>query len=88
MAEKVRLVTENDFLRERFLAETEAHLTELSGTSGKIQDVLRIVSRLKDNRRPFSSWARVGREKNWWPAPSTSADRSRKCPLLPSIAAR
>ncbi|HWF40038.1 MAG TPA: sigma-54 dependent transcriptional regulator [Candidatus Acidoferrales bacterium] len=50
MAEKVRLVTENDFLRER--AETESQLDGIVGTSGKIQDVLRIVSRLKDNRAP------------------------------------
>jgi two-component system response regulator AtoC len=50
MAEKVRLVTENTFLRER--VETETQLDGIVGTSGKIQDVLRIVSRLKDNRAP------------------------------------
>ena len=48
MAEKVRLATENHFLRER--AETETQLDGIVGTSANIQDVLRIVSRLKDNR--------------------------------------
>jgi len=50
MAEKVRLVTENQFLRERVDAET--HLDGITGTSAKIQDVLRMVSRLKDIRTP------------------------------------
>ena len=50
MAEKVRLATENHFLRER--AETETQLDGIVGTSAKIRDVLRIVSRLKDNRAP------------------------------------
>ncbi|HKQ85263.1 MAG TPA: sigma-54 dependent transcriptional regulator [Candidatus Acidoferrales bacterium] len=50
MAEKVRLVTENQFLRER--VETEASLDGIIGTSTKIQDVLRMVSRLKDGRTP------------------------------------
>jgi DNA-binding NtrC family response regulator len=50
MAEKVRLVTENQFLRERVDAET--HLDGITGTSAKIQDVLRMVSRLKDLRTP------------------------------------
>ena len=50
MAEKVRLVTENQFLRERVNAET--HLDGITGTSAKIQDVLRMVSRLKDIRTP------------------------------------
>ena len=50
MAEKVGLVAENEFLRERFLAETEAH--GIIGTHPKIQDVLRMVSRLKDTRTP------------------------------------
>jgi two-component system response regulator AtoC len=50
MAEKVRLVTENQFLRERVNAETK--LDGITGTSAKIQDVLRIVSRLKDTRTP------------------------------------
>ena len=50
MAEKVRLVTENQFLRERVSAET--HLDGIVGSSAKIQDVLRMVSRLKDIRTP------------------------------------
>ncbi len=50
MAEKVRLVTENQFLRER--VETEASLDGIIGSSTKIQDVLRMVSRLKDGRTP------------------------------------
>jgi DNA-binding NtrC family response regulator len=50
MAEKVRLVTENQFLRER--VNTEAQLDGIEGTSAKIQDVMRMVSRLKDTRTP------------------------------------
>jgi two-component system, NtrC family, response regulator AtoC len=50
MAEKVRLVTENQFLRERVDAET--NLDGITGTSAKIQDVMRMVSRLKDIRTP------------------------------------
>jgi DNA-binding NtrC family response regulator len=50
MAEKVRLVTENQFLRERVTAETQ--LDGIVGSSVKIQDVLRMVSRLKDIRTP------------------------------------
>jgi DNA-binding NtrC family response regulator len=50
MAEKVRLVTENQFLRER--VNTETQLDGIEGTSTKIQDVMRMVSRLKDTRTP------------------------------------
>jgi two-component system response regulator AtoC len=50
MAEKVRLVTENQFLRER--VDAGAELGGITGTSAKIQDVLRMVSRLKDIRTP------------------------------------
>lgn len=50
MAEKVRLVTENQFLRER--VNTDAQLDGIIGTSVKIQDVMRMVSRLKDTRTP------------------------------------
>jgi len=50
MAEKVRLVTENEFLRERVSA--EENLDGIIGTSANIQDVLRMVSRLKDTRTP------------------------------------
>jgi two-component system response regulator AtoC len=50
MAEKVRLVTENQFLRER--VNTEESLDGIIGTSANIQDVLRMISRLKDTRTP------------------------------------
>src|SRR5207245_4880040 len=50
MAEKVRLITENQFLRER--VSTEENLDGIVGASAKIQDVLRMVSRLKDTRTP------------------------------------
>jgi two-component system, NtrC family, response regulator AtoC len=50
MAEKVRLVTENAFLRER--VSTEENLDGIVGTSANIQDVLRMISRLKDTRTP------------------------------------
>ncbi len=50
MAEKVRLVAERDFLRERVNAETE--LNEITGSSPRIQDVLRLIGRLKDTRTP------------------------------------
>lgn len=50
MADKVRLVEENLFLRERM--ETEASLYGIVGSSAKIQDVLRMISRLKDTRTP------------------------------------
>src|SRR5215471_8089430 len=50
MAEKVNLVTENEFLRERVT--TEEKLDGIIGTSAHIQDVLRMISRLKDTRTP------------------------------------
>jgi two-component system, NtrC family, response regulator AtoC len=50
MSEKVRLVTENEFLRERVGAESK--LDGITGSSAKIQDVLRIISRLKETRTP------------------------------------
>ena len=50
MAEKVRLVTENEFLRER--VDTEDNLDGIIGASANIQDVLRMISRLKDTRTP------------------------------------
>src|SRR5207237_6640145 len=50
MAEKVRLVDENRFLRERMDTETKLH--GIVGSSAKIQDVLRLISRLKDTRTP------------------------------------
>ncbi len=48
MAEKIRLVEENQFLRERI--DTESGLHGIVGSSAKIQDVLRMISRLKDTR--------------------------------------
>jgi two-component system, NtrC family, response regulator AtoC len=50
MAEKVHLVTENEFLRERVTA--EENLDGIIGSSANIQDVLRMISRLKDTRTP------------------------------------
>ena len=50
MAEKVQLVEENQFLRER--VDTESDLHGIVGSSAKIQDVLRMISRLKDTRTP------------------------------------
>src|SRR2546426_878709 len=50
MAEKVRLVEENEFLRER--ANTESELHGIVGVSAKIQDVLRMITRLKDTHTP------------------------------------
>jgi DNA-binding NtrC family response regulator len=50
MEEKVKLVVENQFLRERVSAEME--LNGIVGSSSKIQDVLRMVARLKDTRAP------------------------------------
>ena len=50
MVDKVKLVTENQFLRERVNAEME--LNGIVGSSSKIQDVLRMVARLKDTRTP------------------------------------
>lgn len=50
MREKVQLVTENLFLRERVNADTD--LNGIVGSSAKIQDVLRLIARLKDTRTP------------------------------------
>src|ERR1700734_3640677 len=50
MAEKVRLVTENQFLRER--VNTVTDMDGIVGTSSKIEDVLRMISRLKETRTP------------------------------------
>src|SRR5262249_38960739 len=49
-AEKVKLVAENQFLRDR--VSTEMELNGIVGSSSKIQDVLRMVARLKDTRTP------------------------------------
>ncbi|HET9837218.1 MAG TPA: sigma-54 dependent transcriptional regulator [Candidatus Angelobacter sp.] len=50
MAEKVKLVAENQFLRDR--VSTEMELNGIVGSSSKIQDVLRMVARLKDTHTP------------------------------------
>jgi two-component system, NtrC family, response regulator AtoC len=50
MEEKVKLVAENQFLRERVTTDTA--LNGVTGSSPKIQDVLRMVARLKDTRTP------------------------------------
>ena len=50
MAEKVRLVGENQILRERM--DTQVRLDGIVGTSAKVQDVLRMIARLKDSRTP------------------------------------
>jgi two-component system response regulator AtoC len=50
MAEKIRLVEENQFLRER--VDTEIELHGIVGSSSRIQDVLRVIARLKDTRTP------------------------------------
>ena len=50
MAEKVELVEENQFLRERVDIETGMH--GIVGVTPRIQDVLRVVARLKDTRTP------------------------------------
>ena len=50
MADKVRLVEENLYLRER--SETETSLYGIIGNSTGIQNVLRLISRLKDTRTP------------------------------------
>jgi len=50
MAEKVQLVQENEFLRERI--DTEVELHGIVGDTQRIQDVLRMIARLKDTRTP------------------------------------
>ena len=50
MAEKIELVEENQFLRERADLETGMH--GIVGTTPKIQNVLRMIARLKDTRTP------------------------------------
>ena len=50
MREKVELVTENLFLREK--VNTEMDLNGIVGSSAKIQDLLRVIARLKDTRTP------------------------------------
>src|SRR5271163_4466809 len=50
MAEKVRLVNENAFLRER--VNSDEDLSGIIGSSSGMHDVMRMVSKLKDTRTP------------------------------------
>jgi two-component system, NtrC family, response regulator AtoC len=50
MQDKVQLVAENQFLRERVSAEME--LSGIVGSSSRIRDVLRMIARLKETRTP------------------------------------
>src|SRR3954463_1217585 len=50
MKEKVRLVAENEYLRA--VVSNEMELNVIDGSSAKIQDILRMISRLKDTRTP------------------------------------
>ncbi len=61
MAEKIRLVEENEFLRQRMDTETELH--GIIGSSTKIQDVLRMIARLKDTRTPVLIYGESGTGK-------------------------
>ncbi len=61
MAEKVRLVEENEFLRQRMDSETAVH--GIVGSSAKVQDVLRLVARLKDTRTPVLIYGESGTGK-------------------------
>lgn len=61
MAEKVRLVEENEFLRQRTDSETAVH--GIIGASARIQEVLRMVARLKDTRTPVLIYGESGTGK-------------------------
>ena len=61
MAEKVRLVEENEFLRQRTDSETAVH--GIIGSSAEIQEVLRMVARLKDTRTPVLIYGESGTGK-------------------------
>jgi two-component system, NtrC family, response regulator AtoC len=61
MAEKIRLVEENEFLRQRTDSETAVH--GIIGSSTRIQEVLRIVARLKDTRTPVLIYGESGTGK-------------------------
>jgi two-component system, NtrC family, response regulator AtoC len=65
MAEKVRLVNENAFLRERVNA--DENLDGIIGNSSGIQDVLRMISRLKDTRTPVQGISRTCGPFSWSP---------------------
>ena len=61
MAEKVRLVEENEFLRQRTDSETAVH--GIVGSSARIQEVLRMIARLKDTRTPVLIYGESGTGK-------------------------
>ena len=61
MAEKIRLVEENEFLRQRTDSETAMH--GIVGSSRRIQEVLRMVARLKDTRTPVLIYGESGTGK-------------------------
>jgi DNA-binding NtrC family response regulator len=61
MADKVRLVEENEFLRQRMDSETAVH--GIVGSSARIQEVLRMVARLKDTRTPVLIYGESGTGK-------------------------
>jgi two-component system, NtrC family, response regulator AtoC len=61
MADKIRLVEENEFLRQRTDSETAVH--GIIGSSARIQEVLRMVSRLKDTRTPVLIYGESGTGK-------------------------
>jgi two-component system response regulator AtoC len=61
MADKVRLVEENEFLRQRINSETAVH--GIIGSSARIQEVLRMVARLKDTRTPVLIYGESGTGK-------------------------
>jgi two-component system response regulator AtoC len=61
MADKVRLVEENEFLRQRISSETAVH--GIIGSSARIQEVLRMVARLKDTRTPVLVYGESGTGK-------------------------
>ncbi len=61
MAEKIRLVEENEFLRTRMDSETAVH--GIVGSSARIQEVMRMVSRLKDTRTPVLIYGESGTGK-------------------------
>jgi two-component system, NtrC family, response regulator AtoC len=61
MAEKIRLVEENEFLRQRVDSETAVH--GIVGSSARVQEVLRMVARLKDTRTPVLIYGESGTGK-------------------------
>jgi len=61
VAEKVRLVEENEFLRQRTHSETQVH--GIVGSSVRLQEVLRMVARLKDTRTPVLIYGESGTGK-------------------------